>query len=411
MRSSWNRPLGVCLISEEMPPETGWGGIGTYTHILASGLAGLGHRVNVIARTWEGDRVCEVNGFFVHRIRVPEPLWRRGSYFWNLRFPESRDILFWNLRVSKILQQIHDRETIDVIETPEYRAQALLSTFRLPKAPLVVKLHTPAVLCRTINGASPGGSRADTCLSEWAEQALVRRANLITSPSRCLAADVARRWGLESARIRVIPNPIDEQMFCPVGPPGSSADVLYVGRLERRKGVETLIDAVPRVLGRVAGARFRLVGRDHPSGPRGESMVCCLSRRLGKSRITGGVVDFTKPVPRTELPGLYRSAAVCVVPSLYENFPYTCLEAMACGCAVVASRTGGIPEILADGVDGLLVPPGDALALSEAIARLLKDPKFRLALGRRARQTVCERFGRQVIGGRTADAYAELAND
>src|SRR5207245_2588320 len=104
-------------------------------------------------------------------------------------------------------------------------------------------------------------------------------------------------------------------------------------------------------------ARVRFVGQDHPSGPGGASMSDHLRRRLRDAGVPDAAVEFRGAVARTALPAVYRSAAVCVVPSLYENFPYTCLEAMASGCAVVASAAGGIPEIVTHEVDGLLVPP------------------------------------------------------
>jgi len=94
-----------------------------------------------------------------------------------------------------------------------------------------------------------------------------------------------------------------------------------------------------------------------------------LQTRMRDGGIPRERIQFIGAVPRMSLPDLYRSAAVCVVPSLYENLPYTCLEAMACGCATIGSNVGGIPEIITDGVDGRLVPPADAdgLAVRSAI--------------------------------------------
>jgi glycosyltransferase involved in cell wall biosynthesis len=406
--SDAGRPLSVCLISEEYPPDTGWGGIGTYAYNLAHGLADLGHRVHVISRGWGEETVTDDGRVRLYRVAIPEPSWRWGTYFVNLRFFETRGMLLWSRRVAQLIDRLRATEPFDVVETPEYHAQGLFAALGRGRPPVVVKLHTPAFLCRQINGVGVGGSSWDTAISERLEYWLARRARMVTSPSRRLAVDVAARWRLRSSTIRVIPNPIDEEMFCPNGPAADERTIAYVGRIERRKGVETLIDALPEILRAIPGARLRLVGKDHPSGPGGSSLSDHLRQRLRDAGVPAGAVEFAGPVDRTELPWTYRGAAVCVVPSLYENFPYTCLEAMACGSAVVASAVGGIPEILNDRSDGLLVPPARPDALAAAVIRLLTDGGLRRRLGTQARATVAGRFGRQVVCAQTADAYRSL---
>lgn len=402
--------MNVCLISEEFPPQTLWGGIGTYTYNLAGGLAALGHRVHVISRTWEKEGVQEMDGVMVHRVAVPDPSWRWGTWYWNIRFPESRALWFWNLAVKRALDGILAHERIDVAEAPEFHAQALIGAMSRRNFPWVIKLHTPAYLCRHLNGTTPAAGATDRFLSEQAERTLACAANLITSPSRCLAEDVSRSWRLPAERVRVVPNPIDETVFRPTDEGTRRGEwVLFVGRLERRKGVEVLADAFAAARRDVPRARIRFVGNDHPSGPGGGSMKAHLIQRFSASGIPTDAFTFSGSLSRDLLPAVYRNAAVCVIPSLYENFPYTCLEAMASGCAVIASRTGGIPEIVSDGVDGLLVPPADPRALGQALTRVLGDEGLRHDLGRAARKTVCARFSRHAVSCRTADLYRRLA--
>jgi glycogen synthase len=404
-------PLTICLVSEEFPPETGWGGIGTYTYNLAEGLVQQGHRVHVITRTWNPESVKESNGVIVHRLVVPEPSWRRGTYMLNLKFAETRSIRAWNSRVASCIQTILAQEPVDIVESPEYRAQALRLALKNPHLPLVVKLHTPAYLCREVNGSGPGSSRLDTWLSEHLEYRLARRAMLLTSPSRQLARDVAQAWRLRADQITVVPNPIDDDLFCPAQVERrDGGGVLYVGRLQHLKGVEHLCDAFALVLSRVPGATLKLVGADHPSGPGGMSMKQHLQARMRDRGIPQERAVFTGAVPRKALPDLYRSAGVCVVPSLYENLPYTCLEAMACGCATIASKVGGIPEIITDGIDGRLVPPAEAGALASAIGDLLLDAGCRERMGRMARQTIGARFRREAVSRQTSLLYMRLVN-
>lgn len=401
--------LTVCLISEELPPDTGWGGIGTYTAILARGLADLGLRVHVVTRGWGGDSIQEDDGVRVCRLSVPEPSWRRGTRFFTARFGEARDILLWNLRVREAVTSLAHTERLDVIEAPEYHAQALLTSWSRPRVPIVVKLHSPAYLLHRINGVGAGWSRWDTALSERLERVLARRAALVTSPSRALAREVAAHWRLDATAIRVIANPIDEELFAPADAAGrDGATVLYAGRVEQRKGVQTLIDSIPAVLAAFPRLRVQMVGQDHPSGPGGASMHDHLQRRLAAARVPDGVVEFTGGVDRRALPALYARAGVCVVPSLYENFPYACLEAMAAGCAVVASGVGGIREIITDGADGILVPPARSDALAAGLTAVLESPSLARRLGLQARETVRARFGRAAVAAETARAYESV---
>jgi glycogen(starch) synthase len=403
--------LRVCLVSEEFPPETGWGGIGTYAYNLAHGLAALGHRVHVVARTWEKDHVEERDGFVLHRLCLPEPSWRKGTWWIHTHLAETREVLLWSGRVRRCVAAIARAEGLDIIESPEFRAQGLFASFAGRPAALVVKLHTPSYLCRQLDGAGAGSSRLDARASEHLELRLARRAALITSPSRRLADDVAAAWRLDPSAIVVVPNPIDVEPFMDTGEPGPEANtVLYVGRLERRKGVETLVRSLAVVNGLAPEAcRLKLVGQDHGSGPGGISMQAHLRQLMAQEGIPDASVEFVGPVARQDLPRIYRSAAICVVPSLYENFPYTALEAMAAGCAVVASDVGGIPEMITHGRDGLLVPPGSPEHLGRAIARLLLDPGTARDLGAAARTTVRTRFDRLAIARLTASVYRSVA--
>jgi glycosyltransferase involved in cell wall biosynthesis len=398
--------MKICLISEEFPPETGWGGIGTYAQILARGLTELGHRVHVIARTWGEDSSQDVDGVQLHRLAVPEPSWRRGTCTLSTHFYATRHVLYWAYRVSQLIRRIHAVERLDIVESPEFHAQGLWTAFRAARIPMVVKLHTPAWLCRRINGGASGtSSRWDTLISEHLEYLLTRAARMITSPSRSLVGQVVRKWRLRARAVRVVPNPVDTDLFCPTGtspPPGS---LLYVGRIERRKGVETLIEAMAQVHREFPAAVLRLVGSDDPSGPNGSSMTQHLRKRCHDLSLPEKTVRFLGPLARAALPEVYRSAAICIVPSLYENLPYTCLEAMGSGCAVVASDAGGIPEIVTADLDGLLVAPGDPVALARSLRRLLADPALLDRLRRRAPETIRDRFGRVTIAKETVRAY------
>jgi glycosyltransferase involved in cell wall biosynthesis len=119
-------------------------------------------------------------------------------------------------------------------------------------------------------------------------------------------------------------------------------------------------------------------------------------------------VQFLGPVARAAMPQVYASAAVCVVPSRWENFPYVCLEAMASGCAVVASRVGGLAEIIEDGVNGILVEPGDDRALALAINDILDHPLRARQIGQAARAYTSTRVTRRAVCEQLAGLYESV---
>jgi glycosyltransferase involved in cell wall biosynthesis len=120
-------------------------------------------------------------------------------------------------------------------------------------------------------------------------------------------------------------------------------------------------------------------------------------------------VIFIGNVERNRLVNYYRESDICAVPSLYENFPNSVLEAMSCGRAVVASDTGGIPEVIEDGVSGLLVKTGDAHELAEKIIRLLKDKDLRDSLGFNARKRIKIMYSKEVIAKVVEGVYQKIS--
>ena len=394
--------MQVCLICEE---QEGWGGIGTYTAVLARGLAALGHGVHVITRSWEDEHVEEAGGVTWHYVPLPEPSWRLGTRTVSERLYQALQMLRWGTRAYAKLSQLSGEHGIELVEAPDFHAQALRATVSRAAPPVVVKLHTPAFVVDEFN-AAPVGTGIDRALSGWLERTALRRAALVASPSQALADRVMSRWPLARPPV-IVPHPIDEQLFDARSPP-TTDDVLFVGRLERVKGVETLIDAVPAILASVSSFRLTLVGDDDQEGYEGSSMAAHLRARLADHAIPEQVVQIVGAVPRHELPRWYEQASVCVVPSAWEGFPYAALEAMSCGRPVVASAVGGLKELLDDGVDGLLVRPADSGALAGAIVRLLGDSDLRRVLGGRARDKVERRYSQPAACAAAAGVYERV---
>ena len=213
-------------------------------------------------------------------------------------------------------------------------------------------------------------------------------------------------------RVRVIRNGIDTAEYAP----DAKTDVLdkarhrpvrpyviFVGRITRQKGVPVLLRAAASLdpsaqLVLCAGAA---------DTPELGAEVAGLVSELQASR--SGVLWIPEMLPKPDVIQLLTHALVFACPSVYEPLGIVNLEAMACATAVVASRVGGIPEVVDDGVTGLLVPPEDPAALADAMNQLLRDPGRADAMGRAGRERAVAEFSWDAVAAQTAELYAELA--
>lgn len=236
-----------------------------------------------------------------------------------------------------------------------------------------------AALVVTPHAGPGGGTWAKRVFDRIAPELTLRRA------SRLIALTQYEARYLESLRvaadrITVIPNGVDRDAFLglPVERPArDGVTALFVGRLyPRQKGLERLVEALARVPAS-ARLRLRLVGEDWG----GASLV----RRRSAVRGIADRVTIVGAVSRDALVREYAEADLLVLPSLFEPFGIVLLEAMAAGLPVVASRTGGVPEVVADGETGLLVEPGDPAGLASALSRLAEDRGLRIQMGARGR--------------------------
>jgi starch synthase len=219
-----------------------------------------------------------------------------------------------------------------------------------------------------------------------------------------MRADILQHFRVDPERVVVIHNGVDAEAFARterrealgrhrVRPPY----VLFVGRISEQKGIFQLLEAA-RAL------------------PEGVQLVLCASSpdtpellaRL-EAAVAGrpAVRWINAMLPVAEVVELYSHAAVFACPSIYEPFGLINLEAMACGTPVVASRVGGIPEVVVDGETGWLVEPGDPAALAEALRRALADPERARRMGEAGRRRVEAHFSWDRIAERTLEVYRQ----
>ena len=204
--------------------------------------------------------------------------------------------------------------------------------------------------------------------------------------------------GLEGSRVArpAAPHPfIPPEDLLRLCPRAEGFTVGFVGRLEKRKGIETLAAAIPAVLNAVPEAKFRFIGAalHHPTSwlPYDQWIRERLPQWADR-------LEFPGKYPLGRMAEAYAGLDICVFPSLWENFPNVCLEAMAAARAVVASSGGGMSEMLENGRAGRLFASGDSASLAREIVFLLRSPEERIRLGEIARKRLLDAYNEHVIG-------------
>jgi len=257
-------------------------------------------------------------------------------------------------------------------------------------------------------------------LSCFCERTALLSADAVIAVSDGMRRDVLACYpAIDPSRIHVIHNGIDPNAYRPDPSPEtlrrygvdlSRPYAIFVGRVTRQKGLYHLLKAAL-----LMPPRYQLVVcAGSPDTPEIAAEVTALARRVSKAR--GGVVWIQGIIPRPDLVHLLTGARVFVCPSVYEPFGLVNLEAMACETAVVASRVGGIPEIVVDGVTGYLVDLTQddldmfAEALAVSITQLLDDAELAVRMGVAGRRRVLDQFTWPAIADRTVGLYRSLMN-
>lgn len=399
--------IKICIVSREYPPETLWGGIGTFTYNLAHGLKNIGHDVDVVSFTLGYDSTSYDNGITVHRISSPIiPLTQKN--WWNFAryalFPFS---FLYSYKVMKKISLLYPEKQYDVIDFPEHIGEGFFSIL-FQRWPSLVRLYTPLSLIGEL-GLKRSTNILDYFLFGLMEKFSINNATLVNSPSQNLAILVRDKFKYDS-NVRIIYNPIDTDKFAPINRPPKKSDqtvnVLFAGRLEDRKGVHILARAIPTIVKSGYPVQFTLLGRDCHGLDGMVSMREYITKML---KSEGGLdsVKFMDPVPYHQLVEYYQRADIMVVPSLYDNSPYTCLEAMSCGVPVVGTSAGGMPEYIDDGENGIIVPPDNPGSLATAILYLLEHPEKREEFGAAARAKVVSVFKREIVAEKITELYVE----
>jgi glycogen(starch) synthase len=391
------KPLRICLLAQEFPPHTVWGGVGVQFDNFAQAASALGHVVTVISR---------------HEADAPEferragliDVWRVGvSMRRRMMTGRTVDRILYSRAVGDMLRELDAASRFDIIETTEANLEA---------EPLV---RDPAFSHRTViccHGGNLQGQVVDSSPLaplhrldfEWScrrEHEMLRRTRTIIVSSEATRA-VVLGHGVDPRRIHLIPLGIDVNKFHPpTSARGSMLNVGFVGRLQERKGLDFVWKTMEKI-GPGRNITFHFKGAIHPT-TRSDTV-----RHLEQF---SSFAEYHAPTSNEPMPEFMRTLDVLLLPSRFENFGLTYVEAMASGAIVFAGATGGGPEVVSDGVTGFLVDPDGPV--DQVVARLVEiqaHPDRFVGMRQRARQEVVDRFSVDAFAAAKLALYRTIAD-
>ena len=403
--------MRIALFTNEYPPHI-YGGAGVHVEYLARELAraeGGAHQVDVLAF---GEQ-HEDNGNL--RVRGIAPKLDLPAH--DPRHARLLDALLRDLAMAGAV----DKPDIVHCHTWYSHLAGLLAR-PLASAPLVLTTHSLEPH-RPWKAEQLGTAYQTT---SWIEKTAYQNADGVVAVSESMSRDVQSLYGVPADRVRVIHNGIDPDEFQPRSNPAAmhalgvdlhKPIVLFVGRITRQKGIFHLVRAIQYL---DPGMQVVLCAGSPDTPAIAEEMAVLVAQAREQRGVD--VVWVREMVPKKELIALYTHAAVFVCPSVYEPFGIINLESMACETPVVASAVGGIPEIVAHGETGLLVPfeaegygsaeprwPDEfSRALADAVNTLMRSQELRDRMGKAARARVLAQFSWQSIAAQTLDFYRSL---
>lgn len=385
--------MKICLVHEEYPDETNFGGIATYQKKLAESLVSLGYEVTVLSRGLECDKEYIENGVKVIRLFVKETEDIYNNY------------IDYRTRISNKLIELQENNEIDLIEVPDWGAETVLFE-KYRKIPLIVRLHTPLAIWAKANKSTLDPNIHDQML-KW-EKKMIESADKVTSCTNILKDLVIKEMKIKRDDIEVIPNPANlKEFYSKNNKKEKNKTILYCGSIEQRKGVIVLAHAIPKIIDELGNVKIIFVGKDTTRNDKDISTISYIKSIIPEQYHKN--IEFKGQILNNELNNIYNSACIGVYPSLFDNFPYVVLESMACGLPFVGSINSGMKEMLDNNIKYLY----DAInsdELAEKVINLYKNKKEQKDISKYLVQRINSTYDSSIIIDKFVKLYTNTIN-
>ncbi len=397
------KKLKIAVLTPEYPALRGCGGIGTYAYYLAQGLTELGHQVTVLTVNYRQgleklhDKKVKVIAylpdtfgykFFTFHLNTPLKLLNKlAGLFLVPRINVANAWYFY-----KLFAKLQKKEKFDFVESAECYALSYFIQKRMNNIPVMIRCHTPY---KYICYYNKGYITPDMLLENIFEKGVVRTANIVTSPSQAMADILERDYGLKS-KINVYPNGI-ELPAKPVQTTQKGIKVFFANRFQKHKGINLVVNALPALLKKHQDVQYYFAGAD-------DQGVAGVLKKIFQAQDQLKNFHYLGHLTHDAVLAKQREMDIFLQPSSnFENFPYSTMEAMLSGTAVVASRVGGIPEMV--GNSGVLFQNNSAESFIKALESLLNNRPKLEKLKKLAFQRACQKFSHIVMAEKTVALF------
>lgn len=378
--------MKICLINKSYLAKI-WDGISTYTHFLAHGLSDSGHEVHIITMARDPNKPQKDNQsqIFIHQTK---PL--------KILFLEKLAELIYGLKVYFKFREIDKKYGIDIIEAPEAGAEGFwLAIFARKK--LITRLHTPMFFCFKLNCLNITLSRK---ILGWMEKFQIKHSILVSSPTRSLAQVVFKLWQIDKEKIEIIPNPINLKSIKNYQKTQDKNYLLYLGKIEKLKGIDIFLKSLKIVFRKYPDIRIYLAGGIDQTYD--QSKLKKTPLKVRKNLVFLGELD------RKQIFHYIHQAKLVILPSLWENLPYTLLESLVLGKIVIASNCGGFREVIKDGENGFLAKSGSHQDLALKIIQSLKLSDKKIKSIQKNAQKTSSRYATRKIVPKMLSFYSKI---
>lgn len=393
--------MNVCLLCEGdcINPI---GGVPVYTKALANGLNKMGHNVFVISRG-DNEKLNLIEGMNICTVH-PEHLDIQEIY--GLEAAQTRIDFSYAAFVK--LQELKRTFNIQLVESPIWDSLGAVTAYMEKEIPVVTRLQTPfKMMLDTFNK----NSNPDYDFLMELEEALLKRSDYIITISDCVKETIEKLYDLRFHQT-VFKNYLG---IVPHGTAKNSRNqndrklvVFFIGRLERRKGIHCIMDAIPGIMNKYPNVEFRFAGDD--------SIVDDIIGNTYKKKFLKDnrgarwlkQVKFLGKIDEQEKEQEFANCDVFVSPSLYESFGIIFVEAMRYGKPVIGCKIGGMQEVIDENVTGLLAEPNDSASFEACLAQLLEDAQMRIRMGEAGRSRMERMFTIDTMCNECADIYRQI---
>jgi glycosyltransferase involved in cell wall biosynthesis len=399
--------VNIGLITPYYPDEnTLNSGIANHFYTLANALAKQGHQITVIhvrsAYLLENDTFKETLvapsvTLIKYSVFLPDWLKNRLKNKWA-----ALDLLIklksiWLLY--KNLDNLKKKYKLDVAETTSYFSLCYgYLRFKKPGLPTAVRVST--TYAQIMNDYYPFKSKLLTFFAGL-EIKLIRKSRFLVTHACQHALEMSRLYNIPPEKFVIIPHATLLPAIADLKENSGLKKVLFVGRLEYRKGIDVLLEAIPLVIDEFEAVTFELIGSDADGNYENNF-------RENNTEVVNNLVKFSGALSNSETYKSYAACDIFVAPSRYESFGLIYIEAMSFGKPVIGCRVGGVSEIIEDNQNGLFTKTGDPLDLAEKILFLLRHDAERKRMGLNARQTVEQKFTVEKLAERSVAFYQKI---